>query len=138
MSKLNEATALVDDLKKKAAEQSKLLSEKQAEADSALKAITQSMQNAGDQKIEMEKLKEKQGVEAEKLAKREKQIEGELSEIGPILEEAQKAVGNIKPESLNEIRVLRMPPDAVRDILEGVLRLMGILDASWVSMKGYF
>lgn len=84
----------------------------------------------------MEKLKEKQGVEAEKLAKRKKQIEAELSEIGPILEEAQKAVGNIKPESLNEIRVLRMPPDAVRDILEGVLRLMGILDASWVSMKG--
>lgn len=84
----------------------------------------------------MEKLKEKQGVEAEKLAKRKKQIEGELSEIGPILEEAKKAVGNIKPESLSEIRVLRMPPDVVRDILEGVLRLMGILDASWVSMKG--
>lgn len=44
VSKLNEATTLVDDLKKKAAEQSKLLSEKQEEADAALKAITQSMQ----------------------------------------------------------------------------------------------
>ena len=83
----------------------------------------------------MEKLKEKQGVEAEKLAKRKKTIEAELSEIGPLLEESKKAVGNIKPESLNEIRALRMPPDVVRDILEGVLRLMGIMDASWVSMK---
>lgn len=84
----------------------------------------------------MEKLKEKQGVEAEKLAKRKKMIEAELSEIGPLLQEAQKAVGNIKGESLNEIRALRMPPEVVRDILEGVLRLMGIMDASWVSMKG--
>ncbi|XP_057314672.1 cytoplasmic dynein 2 heavy chain 1-like isoform X2 [Hydractinia symbiolongicarpus] len=137
VSKLNEATSLVDDLKKKAAEQSKLLSEKQAEADAALKGITQSMQNAGDQKTEMERLKEKQGVEAEKLEKRKKVIEAELSEIGPLLEEAQKAVGGIKSESLSEIRALRMPPDAIRDILEGVLRLMGIMDTSWVSMRSF-
>ena len=93
------------------------------------------LQDAGDQKIEMEKLKEKQKVEAEKLDKRKIMIEAELSNIGPLLEEAQKAVGNIKPESLNEIRALRMPPPGIRDILEGVLRLMGNNDASWVSMK---
>lgn len=44
MSKLNEATALVDELKQKAAEQSTLLAQKQAEADEALKEITVSMQ----------------------------------------------------------------------------------------------
>ena len=44
MSKLNEATALVDELKQKAAEQSILLAQKQAEADEALKEITVSMQ----------------------------------------------------------------------------------------------
>lgn len=44
MSKLNEATALVDELKRKAAEQSILLAQKQAEADEALKEITVSMQ----------------------------------------------------------------------------------------------
>ncbi|OWK17719.1 hypothetical protein Celaphus_00008831, partial [Cervus elaphus hippelaphus] len=30
-----------------------------------------------------------------------------------------------------------MPPDVIRDILEGVLRLMGIFDTSWVSMKSF-
>ena len=44
LSKLNEATALVDELKQKAAEQSILLAQKQAEADEALKEITVSMQ----------------------------------------------------------------------------------------------
>ena len=84
----------------------------------------------------MERLKEKQNIEVEKLAKRKEAIEAELSEIGPVLEEAKQAVGNIKSESLSEIRALRMPPDAIRDILEGVLRLMGILDTSWNSMRG--
>ena len=84
----------------------------------------------------MEKLKEKQGVEAAKLEKRKKQIEEELSEIGPLLEEAKKAVGNIKSESLSEIRALRMPPETIRDILEGVLKLMGNMDTSWNSMRG--
>ncbi|XP_047126593.1 cytoplasmic dynein 2 heavy chain 1 isoform X1 [Hydra vulgaris] len=137
VSKLKEATNLVDDLKKNAALQGKLLSEKQSEADAALKSITQSMENAGSQKVEMERLKEKQNVEVEKLAKRKEAIEAELSEIGPVLEEAKQAVGNIKSESLSEIRALRMPPDAIRDILEGVLRLMGILDTSWNSMRGF-
>jgi len=44
LSKLNEATTLVDELKHKAAEQSALLAQKQTEADEALKEITVSMQ----------------------------------------------------------------------------------------------
>ena len=52
-----------------------------------------------------------------------------------MLQEARRAVGSIKTESLSEIRSLRAPPDVIRDILEGVLRLMGIFDTSWVSMK---
>jgi dynein heavy chain 2 len=47
----------VDELKTKAATQSQLLAEKQAEADSALKEITIAMQNASEQKSEMETLK---------------------------------------------------------------------------------
>ena len=44
VSKLNEAKQLVDELKRKANDQSILLAEKQSEADSALKEITTAMQ----------------------------------------------------------------------------------------------
>ena len=47
VSKLNEAKQLVDELKRKAAEQSQLLAEKQSEADQALGQITESMQVCG-------------------------------------------------------------------------------------------
>ena len=44
MSKLNEAKGLVDSLKTKAAQQGKVLTEKQNEADQSLKDITSTMQ----------------------------------------------------------------------------------------------
>uniref|UniRef100_A0AAY5F0X4 Cytoplasmic dynein 2 heavy chain 1 n=1 Tax=Electrophorus electricus TaxID=8005 RepID=A0AAY5F0X4_ELEEL len=137
VAKLNEAKSLVDELKRRAAEQSVLLKTKQAEADAALQEITMSMQNASDQKTEMEKVKEKMAQEVAKIAERKKKIDDELKEVQPLVEEAKHAVGNIKPESLSEIRSLRMPPDVIRDILEGVLRLMGMFDTSWVSMKSF-
>ena len=43
VGKLNEAKELVDNLKKKAGEQSKILADKQAEADESLSEITETM-----------------------------------------------------------------------------------------------
>ncbi|XP_056138994.1 cytoplasmic dynein 2 heavy chain 1 [Lampris incognitus] len=137
VSKLNEAKACVDELKRRAAEQSTLLKTKQQEADSALQEITTSMQNASDQKTEMEKIKKKMAQEVSKIEERKAKIDEELKEVQPLVDEAKHAVGNIKPEALSEIRSLRMPPDVIRDILEGVLRLMGIFDTSWFSMKSF-
>jgi dynein heavy chain 2, cytosolic len=111
------------------------LAQKQSEADRALNEITRSMQGAGEQKIEMEELKTKIEAENKKLGKRKAEIEEELKEVQPLIDEAKLAVGQIKSETLSEIRSLRSPPDVVRDILEGVLRLMGTLDTSWTSIK---
>jgi dynein heavy chain 2 len=54
-----------------------------------------------------------------------------MEEIKPLVEEAKQAVGNIKASTLSEIRSLRAPPDVIRDVLEGVLCLMGTQDTSW-------
>ncbi|KAI0210443.1 Cytoplasmic dynein 2 heavy chain 1 [Lamellibrachia satsuma] len=137
VSKLNEAKELVDNLKRKAAEQSLVLAEKQTEADNSLKEITTTMQNASEQKMEMETLQKQAAEENKKLGLRKKDIDVELAEIEPLVREAKKAVGSIKTETLGEIRALRAPPVVIRDILEGVLSLMGIFDTSWVSMKSF-
>ncbi|XP_076446844.1 LOW QUALITY PROTEIN: cytoplasmic dynein 2 heavy chain 1-like [Babylonia areolata] len=137
VAKLDDAKVIVDDLKKKAGEQSIILAQKQTEADAALVEITASMQNASEQKVEMEELKKKAAAENEYLEKRKTAIDKELSEVEPLLQEAKKAVGGIKPESISEIRALRAPPDVIRDIMEAVLKLMGINDTSWASMKSF-
>jgi dynein heavy chain 2, cytosolic len=135
LSKLQEASDLVESLKRDANERSVRLTEKQAEADEALKQITQSMERASDQKREMEQLQEKLKVKEVELHERKRDIDEELKDVQPVLQAAQQAVGNISPASLSDIRSLRAPPDTIRLILEAVLQLMGIYDTSWNSMK---
>lgn len=64
-------------------------------------------------------------------------MEAELAVVAPLIEAARMAVGQIKADHLNEIRSLKAPPDAIRDVLEGVLKLMGQADTSWNSMKKF-
>ena len=64
-------------------------------------------------------------------------VESELAVVAPIIEAARLAVGQIRTDHLNEIRSLKAPPDAIRDVLEGVLKLMGQADTSWNSMKKF-
>lgn len=54
-----------------------------------------------------------------------------------MVQKARSAVGSIKSDAISEIRSLRAPPEVIRDILEGVLRLMGIGDMSWNNMKTF-
>ncbi|XP_069942834.1 cytoplasmic dynein 2 heavy chain 1 isoform X1 [Cherax quadricarinatus] len=137
VAKLNEARKVVSELKAEAAEKEAVLAEKQSEANHALELITDTMKNANAQKVQMETLKDQTVNENKIIAERKKAIDEELAEIEPIVREAKEAVGNIKSEALTEIRSLRAPPEIIRDILEGVLRLMGVQDTSWNSMKTF-
>ncbi|KAF5283232.1 hypothetical protein FQA39_LY17379 [Lamprigera yunnana] len=137
VSKLTDARSVVAELKTKAKEQQEQLSQKQEKANTALDMISSTMKNANTQKSEMEILKQQTEKESLHLNKRKMEIEEELKDVKPLIEEARAAVSNIKTESLSEIRSLRAPPDVIRDILEGVLRLMGTQDTSWNSMKNF-
>ncbi|XP_030763708.1 cytoplasmic dynein 2 heavy chain 1 [Sitophilus oryzae] len=137
ISKLTAAKELVEELKVKASEQQEKLAEKQSKANAALDMISNTMKGASEHKEEMEDLKKKTEAENAQLMKRKAEIEEELSEVEPLIQEARSAVGNIKTEALSEIRSLRAPPEIIRDILEGVLRLMGTQDTSWNSMKTF-
>ncbi|VDM16092.1 unnamed protein product [Hydatigera taeniaeformis] len=137
LTKLFEARQHVNKLKMDAAKQERLLHERQAEADKALSEISLAMQGAGKQRADMEELQKRSVVEAASLEGRKATIDAEMAKIGPLLKEAQAAVGNIRSEALSEVRALRAPPDVIRDILEGVLLLMGVRDTSWASMRTF-
>ena len=134
---MKEAREVVAKLKKEAAAQEVILAEKQGEANQALQMITDTMKNANTQKSEMQDLKSSTLKEEKSISERKKLIDEELKEIEPLIEEAKKAVGNIKSETLTEIRSLRVPPEVIRDILEATLLSMGVEDTSWNSMKSF-
>jgi dynein heavy chain 2 len=99
--------------------------------------LKETMQNASHQKSDMEDLRGQTLLEEKDINKRKKDIDKEMAEVEPLIREAKKAVGAIKNNTLSEVRALRAPPEVIRDILEGVLCLMGVQDTSWNSMKTF-
>ncbi|XP_058460067.1 cytoplasmic dynein 2 heavy chain 1 [Malaya genurostris] len=137
VDKLSETHKIVENLKLEAQQKQNALAEKRKLANQSLEMISTTMRSANDQKSELLELQQETKESSIKLIERKKAIEEELNLVEPILREASAAVGQIKTEALSEIRSLRAPPETVRDILEGVLRLMGIRDTSWNSMKTF-
>ena len=131
VSKLIEAKKVVTKLKGEAAIQEKELAEKQKEANDALIMIKETMQNASQQKSHMQDLKGQTMDEEKNINIRKREIDIEMAEIEPLVIQAKKAVANIKNATIAEVRALRMPPEVIRDILQGVLCLMGVEDTSW-------
>nr|BCL66104.1 cytoplasmic dynein 1b heavy chain [Volvox africanus] len=137
LGKLAEAAITVDTLSVEAEKQRLVLKAKQAEADEALVHIQNSMLKAADRRKEVEVLKKRTAVEELEMKQRRIKVEEELSEVQPLIDAARKAVGNIKKDNISEIRSLKMPPDAIRDVLEGVLMILGQQDTSWNNMKTF-
>ncbi|XP_041973347.1 cytoplasmic dynein 2 heavy chain 1 isoform X2 [Aricia agestis] len=134
---LKRARIEVATLQKEAVTQEAALSEEQTKANAALEQISATVRANSDKKEEMNELKKNIERENEQLQIRKKEIEDQLAAVEPVIAAARAAVGDIRQDALSEVRSLRAPPDAVRDVLEGVLRLMGIADTSWHSMKNF-
>ena len=54
-----------------------------------------------------------------------------------MIDKAKKAVGSIRKDAINELRMSRMPPQEIHDLLSGVLILMGNFDTSWHNIKRF-
>ena len=99
--------------------------------------ITDALEQASERRKEVQVLREEMQEEQKKTEEQKSKIQIELRDVQPVLEQAQKAVGGIKSDNLNEIRSLKMPPEAIHDVLSAVLLLLGIRDTSWLSMKNF-
>ncbi|XP_017891098.1 cytoplasmic dynein 2 heavy chain 1 isoform X2 [Ceratina calcarata] len=137
VGKLKEAGEQVAKLEDEVSKQRRELEAEQGRANAALEKITATMRGATGQRGEMANLKAETERESVELARRKTDIEGELGKVEPLVEQAAQAVAGISADALAEVRSLRAPPAPVRDVLEGVLRLMGIKDTSWNSMKTF-
>lgn len=137
LAKLKEAEESVEGVKKDVASKKKSVEKMQKEADKALNEIQKSMQDSQEQRDEAATLQTTLKEEHKQIVLSREQVEAELGSIKPMMEAARDAVSSIRSEQLNEIRSLKAPPEAVRDVLEGVLALLGVTDVSWQSMRKF-
>jgi len=137
LSKLDTAAEVVNDLRTNAVQQQKDLAAAQQAADRAMEEISKALNNSSDRRKEVIDVKKTVAENEATTLARKSEIEGELSEIQPVLDEARAAVGQIKSDHLNEIRSLTAPPEAIADVLAAVLMMLGVQDLSWLSMKKF-
>eukprot|EP00762_Andalucia_godoyi_P006467 ANDGO_02875.mRNA.1 Cytoplasmic dynein 2 heavy chain 1 len=137
LNKLKDAASTVDELAKDAIKKKKELEEKQKEADTALQDISSAMETASKEKSAAEKLRVRLEKDEQVISKNKKDMEAQLAEVMPMVEAAKSSVSSISSSQLAEIGSMAMPPPAVRDVLEAVLRLMGIQDTSWNAMRKF-
>lgn len=135
--KLDSATTIVNDLRTNAATQEKELRIAQVAADRAMEEITRAISSSTERRNQVGEIKRTVAENERVTQARKGEIEGELSEIQPILDSAKLAVGSIKAEHLTEIRSLTAPPEAINDVLSAVLTMLGVQDTSWQSMKKF-
>lgn len=95
------------------------------------------MEQKAQSKQEVEALQAKCSDDEKMIKERKAMVESELSEIQPQVDSAKKAVGELNPSNLNEIKNFRIPPDPVADVLGAVVQLLGENDTSWQSLKRF-
>ncbi|ORC91608.1 putative dynein heavy chain [Trypanosoma theileri] len=137
LTKLHEAEESVEKIQKDVKHKKEQVEIMQREADNALTEIQKKMEESKEQRDSATELQERLKNEHEEIIVKRQKVEDELSGIKPSLEAAREAVNSIRSEQLNEIRSLKAPPEPVRDVLEGVLALLGVTDVSWQSMRKF-
>ena len=71
------------------------------------------------------------------LKQQQEKINFELKDVQPTVDAAKKAVGSISKSDLNELRTLKMPPEAIIDVLQVVLKMMGQDRANWPEIRQF-
>jgi dynein heavy chain 2 len=99
--------------------------------------ITKSLEQSARAKQEVEVLQGRCTEDQQVIEQRKKDVENELAGVQPQVDAAKAAVGQLNTNNLNEIKGFRMPPDAVSDVLQGVLVMMGQQDFSWNAMRRF-
>ena len=84
-----------------------------------MEQITKALSDASGRRTEVAELTEEVREKEAHTLSRQEEIKQELASTQPILDQAKKAVGGIKSEHLNEITSLKMPPEAIADVLGG-------------------
>jgi dynein heavy chain 2 len=137
LGKLKEAEEQVRSLQDEAGKQQVALAAKQRIQEEQMTQITQKIGKAQERRREVDELKKASSAEEAVAQKQKEAVEAELLDVNPILEAARQSVGEIRKDSLAEIKALRMPSPVIQDVITAVFLLLGQEDLSWNTMKSF-
>ncbi|KAF9161045.1 hypothetical protein DFQ26_004928 [Actinomortierella ambigua] len=136
LDKLKDTVVKVEELRKSLAIKKNELEAKNRQANDKLQKMVADQQEAEKKKatsIEVQAALEQQNRE---IARRTAVVKADLDRAEPAVEEAQRAVREIKRPQLIEVRTMGNPPEVVKMAMESVCTMLGHRLDGWRSVQG--
>ncbi|EAY15860.1 Dynein heavy chain family protein [Trichomonas vaginalis G3] len=133
--RLNAVASKVNQLSKEADAQRAQVEEKEKRANEAMNEISKTMTELTKQQDQMDVIQQDLTKKEGELSVQREEIDKQLADIKPTLQAASEKVSQIRPEHLSEIKSFTSPPPLVRDVLTGVVLLLGNQNVSWAGIK---
>ncbi|KAJ2892154.1 dynein heavy chain, partial [Coemansia aciculifera] len=125
LERLQATVAQVSELRVALAGTAAELAAKNQQATEKLQQIVRDQQQAEQQQQASRALQGEVAAARTAIAERQRVVGLDLSRAEPAVEEAQRAVSNIKKQHLSEVRTMANPPAGVKLALEAVCALLG-------------
>uniref|UniRef100_A0A915BJF8 Dynein heavy chain, cytoplasmic n=6 Tax=Parascaris univalens TaxID=6257 RepID=A0A915BJF8_PARUN len=137
LSKIKETEEQVLELQKSLTLKSSELEAKKSAANAKLKEMLSDQQKAEKEKIASEQLQKELAASLIEIGKKRTEVQKDLAQVEPAVEEAQQAVKGIRKTQLVEVRSMASPPHLVRLALESICLLLGEnVGTDWKAIRG--
>ncbi|CAK5084784.1 unnamed protein product [Meloidogyne enterolobii] len=136
LKKIQETEKEVTELKSSLSQKSEELRTKQKQANEKLQQMLADQREAENEKKKSETLQEQIRNEKKMIEIKKAEVEKELADVLPAVEEAKSAVSGIKKQQLVEVRSMASPPKAVQLAVEAICLLLGEKVSSWRDIRG--
>ncbi|CAK0878751.1 unnamed protein product [Prorocentrum cordatum] len=120
LRKLKETEKQVAELQQGLAVKEKELAEQNKKAEEMMSQMVQGQGEAEEKKKSSEVLSKELEAQSAVINEKKVKIQAEIDEVEPALEAAKQAMKGVDKKSLDELRMLKTPPDGVRIAMEAV------------------
>ncbi|KAK0424238.1 hypothetical protein QR680_008567 [Steinernema hermaphroditum] len=136
LDKIRETEEQVKELQKSLSEKERELETKKESANAKLKEMLHDQQKAEKEKNVSEQLQKELAVSLIEIEKKRQEVQKDLAQVEPAVEDAKAAVKGIKKQQLVEVRSMASPPPAVKLALESICLLLGENVVDWKAIRG--
>lgn len=137
LEKIKDTFLAVEEEQQKMAVEEQKLQEMNNRANDKMKEVMLNRERTQKKQEESEKLEATLVQKQEQVKKNTTDVEHELAEVEPALQEAKTAVEGIEKRHLQELKALGNPPPAVKLALEAVLCMLGEQNTDWKYIRSY-
>ena len=135
LNKIRETEEQVQELQKSLTLKGHELEQKKNAANAKLKEMLADQQKAEKEKIASEQLQGELAIQLEQIKEKTAEVQTDLSEVEPAVDEAKQAVKGIKKQQLVELKSMQSPPSAVKVAMESLCLLLGENVTDWKAIR---